>query len=419
MSILRNTILNFLGSAIPAIIAIPAIAYLARALTIEQFTLVTLAWALIGYSSVFDGGLSRAVILFVAKERKNSWVINAILGTASLVITLFSLFFMGLLILLSEWLCSSVFNVSAPTLPDASSGILWLSFTIPPFLFIQIYQGYFEGMLKFREINIFRSWSGATNFLFPCLGVFLEPTFTSAMIGLFLSRFVSAIVLWGMVNKYHHVKTWIFDKTTLVNLFKFGGWITVSNIISPIMASFDRFILSSFIGAQKSGFYTAPSELIARMSIVPISVSRAFFPSVSGDIDRLQYQTERRKALFIIIVAALCCALPLLIFPTFILKVWLGTQYSVASASILQILAVGYFFNAMAHIPFASIQSRGRSDITAKIHLIELCFYLVLLWYLVTYYGMLGVAVAWSCRVIVDYVLLNIMDYKTNDLLKN
>lgn len=73
-----------------------------------------------------------------------------------------------------------------------------------------------------------------------------------------------------------------FDREVLGRLFSIGGWITVSNIVSPIMSYFDRF-LSNQIGAQFVAYYTAPSEGIARATIIPNALATALFPRVSSE----------------------------------------------------------------------------------------------------------------------------------------
>ena len=62
--------------------------------------------------------------------------------------------------------------------------------------------------------------------------------------------------------------------------------------------------------------------------------------------------------------------------------------------------------NCFSMIPFALIQSGGRPDITAKLHLIELPLYLVTVWALTKSLGIEGTAIAWTLRVTIDAVLL-------------
>ena len=63
-------------------------------------------------------------------------------------------------------------------------------------------------------------------------------------------------------------------------------------------------------------------------------------------------------------------------------------------------------------MPFGLVQGIGRPDLAAKLHLVELPFYLLILWWLLDDYGIVGVAIAWVIRVSIDAVLLFIMACK-------
>lgn len=86
--------------------------------------------------------------------------------------------------------------------------------------------------------------------------------------------------------------------------------------------------------------------------------------------------------------------------------IWLGKDFANNSASVLQWLSVGVFINCLAQVVYALIQGRGRPDITAKIHLLELIFYLPFLWWALRYYGIVGAAFAWTLRATIDLILL-------------
>jgi len=62
--------------------------------------------------------------------------------------------------------------------------------------------------------------------------------------------------------------------------------------------------------------------------------------------------------------------------------------------------------NSLASMPFALLQGVGRSDTTAKIHLVEAPAYLVLMVWLIHQYGITGAAAAWSARTTLDLALL-------------
>ena len=51
-------------------------------------------------------------------------------------------------------------------------------------------------------------------------------------------------------------------------------------------------------------------------------------------------------------------------------------------------------------------QARGRADLTAKIHLAELPFYVTSVFYLIRADGIKGAAIAWTLRVGVEAIVL-------------
>jgi O-antigen/teichoic acid export membrane protein len=94
------------------------------------------------------------------------------------------------------------------------------------------------------------------------------------------------------------------------------------------------------------------------------------------------------------------------------LEIWLGTDFGQHSTLVLQWLAVGVFLNSLGHSPFALIQGFGRPDLTAKLHIIELPVYVLLLIWLLRNFGINGVAIAWVCRVAMDTALLLFVAYR-------
>lgn len=88
------------------------------------------------------------------------------------------------------------------------------------------------------------------------------------------------------------------------------------------------------------------------------------------------------------------------------LALWLGAEFARNSTSILQCIGIGVFLSSLNRLPVALIQGAGRPDLTAKLNFVELVFYLPLLWWLTQNYGIIGTAVVWTGRVVVDTVLV-------------
>ena len=66
MSLRRNTLWNLAGTGLPLLIGAVTIPFLIRRVGVEAFGVLTLIWALIGYFSLFDFGLGRALTQQIA-----------------------------------------------------------------------------------------------------------------------------------------------------------------------------------------------------------------------------------------------------------------------------------------------------------------------------------------------------------------
>src|SRR5216683_2817089 len=64
----KNTVWNLIGNGAPMLVAVVCIPILIQGLGKERFGVLTLAWALIGYASLFDLGLGRALTQLVARK---------------------------------------------------------------------------------------------------------------------------------------------------------------------------------------------------------------------------------------------------------------------------------------------------------------------------------------------------------------
>lgn len=410
MSLIRNSIWNMMGYAIPSVVAIPALGYLARALGTQQFGLFTLALAIVGYASIFDAGITRSVI------REISFFRDDIIERKKIVTTsLICMFFMGVLgfsiLLLLSPFSVEILNVTSINKSIVEISVIVVGLCIPVFLMNQLFMGFMEGEEKFGYVNTQKIIANIFIAGMPAVFVYFNKSLDHAIYGLLCGRIIGMLIAIYLSRLSFIVKEFCFHKDVFYRLLKFGGWITVSNIISPIMTIADRFILSHLLGANNIAFYTAPSEGVARLTIIPAALSRAIFPKLSYAKNQNERKKHQRLGYLILIIACLPISLFVFIFASDILGLWMGVAFSSSEPTlILRILVIGFIFNAVAQIPFASIQAKGKAQYTAVIHLVELIPYIYLLFYMINKHGLVGVAYAWLARTFVDFLLLLIAE---------
>ncbi|WP_313228208.1 flippase [Leclercia sp.] len=408
MGLIKNSVWNLAGYVVPTAIAIPAMGYLARVLGVELFGVYTLAIAIVGYAGIFDIGLTRAIVREIAVYRGDIDERKKIISTATIFLFLFSVFGAILISLFTPNIIS-LLNITASNHTDVQNSIRVLVWTIPAFLLNQLWMSILEGDERFAILNIQRSFGSSIIAGLPALFVLVSPSLFSAILGLAVGRLLSLIIAFVIVRNEIINAGFIFYRETFRRMIFFGGWITVSNIISPVMVYFDRFVISGSLGADKVGYYTAPSEIVSRLGLLPGALSRAVFPKLSAAKTYDELKKNIRFAYLIMGLGCLPLVLILIFLAKLIMQLWLGDEYALHSQAIFQILLVGFFFNSIAQIPFTVIQSLGKAKYTAFLHCIEVIPYLALLYFCVNAYGVLGAAYSWTIRVFVDCILLIIV----------
>ena len=416
-----NSIYNLLGMGIPLVAAFFSMGALSRLLGVENFGLFLIIFSIIGYSTMFDGGVSRAVIRQIATNAGNRQEDRLTMGTATIVVFLLSIVAAAILFLFSNRIITLI-NVSLANIQDGTAALHLTALAFIPTLVSLVWFGFLEGKQEFKHLNAYKTITGILTAILPVISAYFLPTLTGAIAGLLIAKLLTLIFSAIPVIRAIGFCLHLFSKTLLKQLLSFGSWIFVSNIISPLMVNSDRLILSSMLGAQKIALYAAPSELIMRLGVVPSSLGRVLFPMLSEhDNGQLLHLKSAYRGLAILMI---CIIIPMIYFSHLLLTIWLGDAYGMESTAILRILLVGFFFNALAQIPYSHIQATGNSRLTALIHIIEIIPYFIALFYLVKYFGLTGAALAWSARVIADYVALqtfsnHLTKYRTIDYSKN
>jgi O-antigen/teichoic acid export membrane protein len=99
-----------------------------------------------------------------------------------------------------------------------------------------------------------------------------------------------------------------------------------------------------------------------------------------------------------------------------ILRLWLGPQFATNSTIVMQLVAMLFFVNAFAYIPYSSVQALGRPDLKALLDLIAIPLYLVCCWWLMHRMGINGAALAKLIVTIVDCVALYLFAFRLRAL---
>jgi O-antigen/teichoic acid export membrane protein len=414
----KNSLWNLVGWCAPLLGAVFAIPLLIKGMGTERFGVLMLMWMGIGYFSLFDVGLSQALTKLVAEKlgtgRKQE--IPKLVWTALAVIAILSVVGALLLASLSPWLAKGVLRVPESLRQETLISLYLLAASIPLIICSAALCGVLEAHQRFDLVNAVRVPAGLLNFLSPLPVLLFSQSLVGIVAVLMVGRvFTGLAYLWLCLRAIPSLRTLSWGGPwALRPLLSLGGWMTVSNVVGPLMVYMDRFLIGALASMSAVAFYTTPYEMVIRLTVIPLALGGVLFPAFSICL------VEDRKTAVLLFDRALSYVF-LSLFPVTLifvalagegLKIWLGAEFARNSTGVLRWLAVGVFINSLARIPFTVILAAGRPDMTAKLHLAELPLYLLTLGWLLTLYGIEGAAIAWVLRVSLDAVVLFAMAHR-------
>lgn len=408
----RNVVLNLGGSALPAVAALISVPILIRSLGDVRFSVLVLAWTTLGYFSLFDLGIGRAVTHAVADRvgSAREHEIGTAIWTSLLLLLPISLVSAVLLYSVSGAL-TTVLSVPATLRGEATTSFRILAVAIPFAATAGALRGALEAKQYFGTVNMLRIPHGLITFAGPLLALPFSRSVVAAVAVLAGGRallLLAHVVLTARAIPEFAAASPRWSAPIARTLASFGGWTQVTYIVSPIMATLDRFFVGAVLGIGIVAYYATPQELVTKMWLFTFAVLPVFFSALATTATR---DAERTASLF---DKLLRFTLAAMFVPSFILvalapdilRIWLGGTFEIQSAVVMQVMAIAVFVNCVGQGALTLINGLGRPDITGKFHLAELPIYVLMMWLLMPRFGLLGAALAWSLRTIGDTVIL-------------
>ena len=410
-SIPKNTLYNILGYGIPLIFALILIPFLIKGLGTERFGVLSLAWIVLGYASFFDFGIGKSLTKIIAEKigLNQTNQIPIIFWTSLFIMLAISFLVAFGLSFLVPSLVKDIFKISASMQQESLDIFYVLVVSIPIVSTTAGLRGVLEAYQEFGIINVVRVFLGTFTFLGPLIVLIItDSLFWIVVFLIFIRLVVWIIYLLQCIKVNAKLKSEI---NSLKPVLRFSIWITVANIVGPIILYSDRFLIGSLISAAAITYYVTPYEVVTKLLLIPGSLVGVLFPVFSASFSS---NPDFSKKIFLMGTKSIYLILypVILIIVTFSyegMKLWIGVRFAENSSIILQFLALGVLLNGLAYIPFNYLQGIGKPKIPAMVNLIELPFYLLFLFISIKQWGIKGAAFVWLSRIIIDTIILFII----------
>lgn len=410
MSLKRNALWNLAGSGVPLLAGLALIPYTLGRLGNEAFGVLTLIWGLIGYFSLFDFGVGRALTFQLSRlaSAGQDAQTGPVLRAGLLLTCAAGLFGVVLIGILAPGLATQWLKIGPSLQDDAQLAFLIAAIGVLPTTVTSGLRGALEGLDRFAASNLGRIALGVWMFVLPALSVYAHgPSLALITLYLVLGRTLVLALMAFQLRQFLFAGGSPLSIQHFKGLWNYGFWVTVTGIVGPLMVYGDRFFVSAAVGADQLPLYAIPQEALLRLLLIPMALTGALLPRLAA-MDALRaaetyYQTYRRVGVSMFAVCVLAAALA---FPA--LSHWISTAFAHDAMPIVLLLCVGVWVNSLASVSFILLQAKGNPRLTALFHLAELVLYLMVLWVLASQWGLIGAALAWVARVVLDWVLLQL-----------
>ena len=311
--------------------------------------------------------------------------------SSSLYLNFFvTLVILGLLIPFSDFL-ENILN--APNLSLLLKYYFISAIFLIPFSHIEFL---LQSKFRFEELLKMYSIRQGT-FLLLILVALVQNYFTFTLLnlvffqaaGIFFSTVVGALAVKDALNFSLKISLPWWKRS-----WQYGKFTMATNLSSIIFRSTDQLMTSMFISVEAAALYNAAVRISNLIDLPSTSIAEILFPkSVISNKSEGKKSTRNlyEKAVAAILIFVLPVSIGIFIFPDTILAIIAGEDY-IAAAAILQITVVYGLFLPFMKQSGMVLDSIGYAKINFRINFFLTLFNILINYYMITTFGLLGAA---------------------------
>ena len=394
----RNSAFNLAGGVVPALAALAVVPAILRGLGAEGYGLLVLVTSILGYFALLDINVTAGSTKYVAEHhaRGDAGLVNQTISFGLLIYLGIGALGAGLLFGLSGWLAGAVFNV-APAQHRLAEDCLQVAAL--GFLFGQL-QLYLQSIPQaLMRYDVTSRLEIAFGLAVPLGSVALLQAGFGLLAIIWLRVLLSLLnALWLAVaiRRLLPGLHWLApQRQTLRDMSSFSAYAFLSRVAALSYAHADKLIIGAVVGLQALAVYAVAATVGNRVLGLMYRVSAVLFPaasalSASGDEARLK--SVYLKLSRYVVYVNLSVLLLLGVFAEPLLRHWVGADYSVGGALVLQLVALGQFVDSLTNLPSLVNDGRGHPRITGLFAIARALLGLAVVYGLVQRFAIVGAA---------------------------
>jgi O-antigen/teichoic acid export membrane protein len=403
----NSTIWNIAGNIVPAVISFVVLPKYIELLGIDQYGYLTIGLMIVSFSGFLEFGLGRASNYQLSMNSEKTFA-NRIIWTSVITNIIFSTtFFLAIYTLCQLNYIKKIIGIDSGVL-ILNEYLILIGLSLIVGNTSMVLVGILESKGLFPRINKVNILGNICLLIFPILiSIYYSVDLNMILeINLIFRSIMLICFIYYIADVFKLNLKPIFSYTILKDLIKYGKWLTISNIFSPIMVYGDKFLISYINGAAGFAYYNISYQLGDKSSIITNSISTVIFPKMVKNSYKKEGYLEYVKAFnFCTFIMTIVTIFASTVMKTFLGK-WLSEEISNNILTITQVILYGFWFNGVARVCAANLQAKNLPSLLAKNHCFQILPYFLLMSIFVYYYGLIGASIICSIRLIVDSVIV-------------
>lgn len=396
-----NIAANFLGAAWLGALTLILVPLQIRLLGVEAYGLVGLITVLQVATGALDMGLSATITRAIASDQDPNRSYAAGLSRAmSAVYWGIALSIAVVLWALADYLADHWLRGSQLSPHQVKVGIELIAIYIALRWPVSFYAGILSGLARLDILNMLKAGAASVRMLGGVAVLLVAPR-----IELFLGWYVASAALETLATML--AARWLapglvrrprFELAPLRSEWRFSVVMNLIAIIAVVLTQTDRLLVGRMLGLEALGYYALAYNIAMALSLIQMAINSASFPVYAaawggGLLEALQARAEK-MGMLIVATTALPTAM-LLFYGKDILRIWMNVSVAEAAWLPMAILAGGFYLNAAVSNAHQVAVACGKPQITLKVNLWSLVFYLPALVWATSTWGIKGAALCW------------------------
>ena len=354
---------------------------------------------IVSFSLILNLGLNKIVAIELAKKKYLVSIINQSVKFSiftSIIIFLIGLFLIKLMI-------NNFFSLLI--LIGICISVIYLTL-----------EGIIQGLKKFKILSGVNFFFYTLSLNIPSISLYFFEEFNYINL-ITLSLFIKITVIFII---FLYLKSFIRNKEKLkYNLFlkltKYSKWYFLHLVNLQIFDFADKYLIKILIGPIALAIYSIPYQLAGKITIFSKSISAVLLPEISEGKEKSNFNYSINIYTFIIPV------LLLMLFPflNYLLKIWLGNQYTSQILDLTKIFLIISWISGISHILIAFFEGKNKVKFNSILEVYLLVpFVLILILILIQYKNLIFISfVLLSKEIILTFLRLHKIEYAINNII--